>query len=64
MHWFERTSTVSVTGLDVRSFLSFLPSHQFWQFLLVGTFEHSGLVDTLPEGAERPIRSTHGSPDV
>ena len=27
-------------------------------------FEHSGLVNTLPEGAERPIRSTHGSPDI
>ena len=33
-------------------------------FLQDGMFEHSGLVDTLSEGAERPIRSTHGFPDV
>ena len=64
MHWFERTNTVSVTGLDVRSFLSFPPSHKFWHFLQDGTFERSGLVDTLFEGAEWPIHSTRGSPDV
>ena len=55
---------MSVTGLDVGSFLSFLPSQQFWQFLQDGTFEHSGLVDTLPEGAEWPTRSNRDSLDI
>ena len=55
---------MSVTGLDVRKFLSFPPSHKFWHFLQDGMFEHSGLVDTLSQGAERPIHSNRYSPDI
>ena len=41
-----------------------LQATNFGFFLQDGTFEHSGLVDTLSEGAEQAIRSTRGSPDV
>ena len=50
--------------LRCQEFSLFLSKPPILAFLQDGTFEHSGLVDTLSEGAERPIRSTRGSPGV
>ena len=64
MHWFERTTTVSVAGSDVKNFHLLLPSHQFWHFLQFTLFERSGLVYTLSQGAVLPIRSNRYFLDI